>query len=89
MYGSFLAYLAVEMEAGAFLSLGPLFTDPDLSHWGSPYTAMGGYYHCGENPTPDLPTCPGLGLPTLGGKAADTPLKRLLACMTRIKILKP
>ena len=75
MYGNSLNYLAVEMEAGAFLPLGPLFNDPDLYHLGAPYAAVSGHYHCDDKPTTDLPTGPGLGLPPLGGKTAGLALR--------------
>ena len=69
-FGFFLSYTAVGMEAGAILPLGPLNTDTALRTSGDPDAEVSGRYHSNGYPTMDISTCPGVGLPPLGGEAA-------------------
>ena len=70
MYGNCLACLTVDMESGAVLPLGTLYTDMDCQNSGTPDTAVIGSYQCYDYPTPYIPVSMGVGLPPLGGNLA-------------------
>ena len=75
MCGICLACLMVEMEAGDILPSGPLDADLDFWHSEFPDVAVSGSYHFDGNPTPDIPACPRVELPSLGGKASGQVLQ--------------
>ena len=53
-----IAYIAVEMEAGAILPMRLMDTDLDCWNPGSPDAAVSGLYYSGGEPTPDILVCP-------------------------------
>ena len=68
MFVIYLADLEVDMEAGAVLPPELLDTYLACRNSGAPDAAMSGLHQSDGNPTPDIPACPGVGLPPLGGK---------------------
>ena len=70
MFGISLAYILVDMEAGAVLPLSPLDTDPALRHLGYPDAAVGVSYHSDVDPNPYIPTHTRVGLLPLSGEVA-------------------
>ena len=75
MYGNYLAFLAVDMDAAEFLPLGLLNTDLDLRHSGASDKAEGGSYHSDDKNTLDISACTRVGLLPLGGKMAGQALQ--------------
>ena len=52
----YIAYIVVDMEAGAVLPLGVLKTDPACWYSGSPYKAVSGSHHSDDGPNPNILT---------------------------------
>ena len=66
-----LAYLVVEMKAGAVLPLGTLDTDPDHRYSWSLDAEVSGLYHIDGEPNPNKAACLVVQFTTLSCKVAD------------------
>ena len=66
--GVFVAYLVVDMGAGAIISLRPLDTDTILCHLGAPDAAVSGPYHINGGHNTEIPAFTRVGFPALGGE---------------------
>ena len=62
--------ILVGVESRIILPLRPLDADTTHGKQGAPDTAVGGPHHSDGNPTTDISTYQGVGLPPLGGEAA-------------------
>ena len=71
IFGISLAYLVVETEAGAVLSLGTLDTDPDHRYSWSLEAEVSGLYHIDGEPNPNIAACLVVQFTTLSGNVAD------------------
>ena len=68
IFGFYLAYLSVKMEAGDVLPLITMDTDQYLRHLVALDVVVSGLYHIEGNPTPYIPACPVLVFSPLGGE---------------------
>ena len=74
VFKAYLFSLVVEVYSGAILPLG-LQSDQTRRYQGSLDALVIEYHHFYDGPNPDIPTCLGVGLPSLCGEAAGQALQ--------------